>query len=59
MQGFGIVESGLISGNYNSGGGRSPTNHLNLHYIQFGLHREHHVLRLERRADDRSIRNEC
>jgi hypothetical protein len=51
---FGIVESGPVSGNYDSGGGRSDAN-----CIQFGRHREHGLLRLERSAGDRRIGNDC
>lgn len=57
MQNIGIVESGLASGNYDSGGGASATNRLSRHGIQFGPHREYRVVRLERSAD-RSIHTE-
>ena len=51
MNGICIVESGLVSGNYNSGGGRIDTNHLS----QFGHNREHRVIRLEGPKDEHSI----
>jgi hypothetical protein len=58
MRDFGIVEGRLVPANYDTGGGRSNINYLSVHYIQFGPHREHNVLRLERSAD-RSIGNDC
>ena len=58
MHSFHIVETCLVSGNYDSGEGKSAINPLktekNLHAIQFEPHREHRV-RVERPVGDRSV----
>ena len=43
----------LVSGIYDSGEGRCDTEHLNVHRIQFGPHREHRVPRVERPVERR------